>query len=76
MITERSELDSIASEIRASDQAVALDLETYGTSEDRKIKRDEALDPWRGEIRLLSLQLPDRCSLVNRAQCDRRASPE
>jgi hypothetical protein len=60
MIRERSELDAIASEIQASDQAVALDLETYGTSEDKKIKRDEALDSWRGEIRLLSLQLPDR----------------
>ena len=60
MIKERSELDAIASEIRASDQAVALDLETYGTSEDKKIKRDQALDPWRGEIRLLSLRLPDR----------------
>ena len=60
MIRERSELDAIASEIRASDQAVALDLETHGTSEDKKIKRDEALDPWRGEIRLLSLRLPDR----------------
>ena len=60
MIRERSELDAIASEIRASDQAVALDLETHGTSEDKKIKRDEALDSWRGEIRFLSLRLPDR----------------
>ena len=60
MIRERSELDAIASEIRASDQAVALDLKTYGTSEDKKIKRDEALDSWRGEVRLLSLRLPDR----------------
>jgi len=60
MMRERSELDAIASEIRASDQPVALDLETYGTSEDKKIRRDEAVDSWRGEIRLLSLQLPDR----------------
>ena len=60
MIKERSALDAIASEIQASDQAVALDLKTYGTSEDKKIRRDEALDSWRGEIRLLSLQLPDR----------------
>ena len=59
MIRERSELDAIASEIRASDQAVAVDLKTYGTSEDKKIKRDEALDSWRGEVRLLSLRLPD-----------------
>jgi ribonuclease D len=36
-----------------------LDLETYGTSEDKKIRKGETLDPWRGEIRLLSLQLPD-----------------
>ena len=40
-------------------QPIALDLETYGTSEDKKIRKGEALDPWRGEIRLLSLQLPD-----------------
>ena len=58
MIRERSELDAIASEIHASGQPIALDLKTYGTSEDKKIRRDETLDPWRGEIRLLSLQLP------------------
>src|SRR5260370_26175836 len=28
-------------------------------SEDKKIRKGETLDPWRGEIRLLSLQLPD-----------------
>ena len=60
MIRERSELDAIASEIHASGQPIALDLETYGTSEDKKIRKGETLDPWRGEIRLLSLQLPDR----------------
>jgi DNA polymerase I len=60
MIRERPELDAIASEIHASAQPVALDLKTYGTSEDKKIRRDETLDPWRGEVRLLSLQLPDR----------------
>jgi len=60
MIRERSELDAIASEIHLSGQPIALDLETYGTSEEAKIRRDETLDPWRGEIRLLSLQLPDR----------------
>jgi DNA polymerase-1 len=59
MISERSELDAIASEIHVSGQPVALDLETYGTSEDKKIRKDESLDPWRGEIRLLSLQLPN-----------------
>ena len=57
MIRERSALDAIASEIHVSGQPIALDLETYGTSEDKKIRRDETLDPWRGEIRLLSLQL-------------------
>jgi DNA polymerase-1 len=62
MIRERSELDAIASEIHASGQPIALDLETYGTSDDKKIRKGEALDPWRGEIRLLSLQLPDRVS--------------
>ena len=60
MIRERSELDAIASEIHVTGQSIALDLETYGTSEDKTIRRDETLDPWRGEIRLLSLQLPDR----------------
>jgi len=60
MIRERSELDAIASEIHASGQPIALDLETYGTSEDKRIRKVETLDPWRGEIRLLSLQLPDR----------------
>src|SRR3979490_3311807 len=56
MIRERSELDAIASEIHASRQPIALDLETYGTSEDKKIRKGETVDPWRGEIRLLSLQ--------------------
>jgi Ribonuclease D len=60
MIRESSELDAIASEIHVTGQPIALDLETYGTSEDKKIRRDETLDPWRGDIRLLSLQLPDR----------------
>src|SRR6195256_2082963 len=60
MIRERSEFDAIASEIHASGQPIALDLETYGTSEDKKIRKGETVDPWRGEIRLLSLQLPDR----------------
>ena len=59
MIRERSALDAIASEIQASGQPIAMDLETYGTSGDKKIRKDETLDPWRGEIRLLSLQLPD-----------------
>jgi DNA polymerase I len=59
MIRDRSELDAIASEIHASGQPIALDIETYGTSEDTKIRKGETLDPWRGEIRLLSLQLPD-----------------
>jgi hypothetical protein len=60
MIREHSELDAIASEIHGSGQPIALDLETYGTSADKKIRKGETLDPWRGEIRLLSLQLPDR----------------
>ena len=60
MIRESSELDAIASEIHLTGQPIALDLETYGTSEDKKLKKDETLDPWRGDIRLLSLQLPDR----------------
>ena len=60
MIRERSELDAIASDIHASGQPIALDLQTYGTSEDKEMKKSEALDRWRGEIRLLSLWLLDR----------------
>jgi hypothetical protein len=60
MIRERSEFNAIASEIHLSRQPIALDVETYGISEDKKIRKDETLDPWRGEIRLLSLQLADR----------------
>jgi hypothetical protein len=52
MIRERSELDAIASEIHVTGQSIALDLETYGTSEDKTIRKDETLDPWRGEIEL------------------------
>ena len=37
MIRQCSELDAIASEIQTSDQPIALDLETYGTS-DKRIK--------------------------------------
>ena len=43
MIRERSELDAIASEIHASGQPIALDLETYGTSEDKKIRKGETV---------------------------------
>ena len=41
MIRERSELDAIASEIHVSGRPIALDLETYGTSEDNKIRKVE-----------------------------------
>ena len=70
MIRDRSELDAIASEIDASGQPIALDIETYGTSEDSKIRKGEILDPWRGEIRLLSSQLPDLVPWCNRPQGD------
>jgi hypothetical protein len=36
VIRDRPELDAIASEIHASGQPIALDIETYGTSEDTK----------------------------------------
>ena len=41
MIRERSEFNAIASEIHLSRQPIALDLETYGTSENKKIRKDE-----------------------------------
>jgi hypothetical protein len=34
--------------------AVALDIETYGE------RRGDGLDPWAGDIRLLSLCVPDQ----------------
>jgi hypothetical protein len=49
MIRERSEFDAIASEIHASGQPIALDLETYGTSE---VRRSERVKPLiRGVVR-------------------------
>ena len=50
MITSRAALSEIAAVIRDS-RAVALDLETYGSG------KNDALDPWKGDIRLLSLAL-------------------
>ncbi len=48
-ITDRDLLGDIAERIAVSDAVVALDVETYG---------DAALNPWRGDIRMLSLAIP------------------
>ncbi len=46
--TSRTDLDRIAADLIGTDR-VALDIETYGS------QRGDALDPWKGEIRLLTL---------------------
>jgi len=51
-ITDRAALEGVAQAIRESTQPFALDIETYGNGRD-------ALNPWRGEIRLLTLALPN-----------------
>ena len=48
-----SALPDIAAAIRESG-SVALDLETYGP------RKSDGLDPWAGDIRLLSLCVPDQ----------------
>ncbi len=49
VLTNPSLLGEVATIIRQSGAAVALDIETYGNG----------LNPWRGDIRLLSLAIPD-----------------
>ncbi len=51
LVTEADHFETIAEEIAVADHPVALDIETYGR---------DALNPYRGEIRLLSLALPWR----------------
>lgn len=51
-ITDRAALEGLAQAIAESTQPVALDIETYGGGQD-------ALNPWRGNIRLLTLALPN-----------------
>jgi len=47
IVTQRESLEGIAESVRRMDM-IAFDLETYG----------ETLDPWQGEIRILSLAVP------------------
>ena len=49
--TGRQDFHEIAAAITSAG-SVALDLETFGS------KKNDALDPWRGDIRLLSLKVP------------------
>ena len=49
-VTDRSLLDDIAEQISISGAPVALDVETYGPK--------TALNPWQGDIRILSLAIP------------------
>ena len=51
-VSDSASLVKIAATIRASG-SVALDLETYGP------RRGDGLDPWAGDIRLLSLRVDD-----------------
>lgn len=46
--TARADLDRIAEDLTGANR-IALDLETYGS------RKGDALDPWRGDIRLLTL---------------------
>ena len=48
-VADKTVLGQIGETIRQSEAAVALDIETYG----------DGLNPWRGDIRLLSLAIPD-----------------
>ena len=48
VIGDRSKLTTIAEQVRNA-RRVALDIETYGE------RRGDGLDPWKGDIRLLSL---------------------
>ena len=50
LLGDKSVLGQIVKTIQRSEAAVALDIETYGQN---------ALNPWRGDIRLLSLAVPD-----------------
>ena len=50
LITKRSELGKIAETVSNVGCPVGLDIETYGQN---------ALNPWRGDIRLLSLAIPN-----------------
>jgi DNA polymerase I-like protein with 3'-5' exonuclease and polymerase domains len=49
VLTDSSLLGEVAAIIRKAGDAVALDIETYGNG----------LNPWRGDIRLLSLAIPE-----------------
>jgi DNA polymerase I-like protein with 3'-5' exonuclease and polymerase domains len=49
VLTDSSLLGEVATIIRQSGAVVALDIETYGNG----------LNPWRGDVRLLSLAIPD-----------------
>ena len=53
LIADRARLDEIAAAIADAGQPVALDIETYGPG-------NAALNPWRGDIRLLSLAVSGR----------------
>lgn len=53
VVTDRGALSEIGSAIKSAG-SVALDIETFGP------KKHDGLNPWRGEIRLLSLKIEDR----------------
>ena len=53
LVRDASELDEIAASVREAG-VVALDIETYGPG------KKDGLNPWRGDIRLLSLKVEGR----------------
>jgi ribonuclease D len=52
LVTDYADLGGIAETLRSAAQPVALDLETYGSG------KWDALDPLKGDIRLLTLAIP------------------
>ncbi len=54
IINERARLDEVACLLR-DESSIALDIETYGPG------KGDALDPWRGDIRLLQLAGEKTC---------------
>ena len=50
--TDPSQLDALAERLALNGAPIALDIETYGPG------KDDAVNPWKGDIRLLTLAVP------------------
>ncbi len=57
LVTTAAELPALAAAVREA-RSVALDLETYGS------RKGDGLNPWAGDIRLLSLRVPDEAPVL------------